>query len=150
MKNTKETRTGVEDEFCTAVKNYEDGNVGLLDTVITLRKQRKLLESIVNEIKDFEYKYYNELEIASKDVNNQYMGAKFSFRAGKKTFDFSEIEEVKIARENLKEIEGKYKSAWYMQQKGMMPVDEQTGEVLKVPLMKQSKSSLTIDLKNVQ
>jgi hypothetical protein len=55
--------------------------------------------------------------------------------------DYSDIEEWAIAKANLKEIEDKYK---HVALSIVASLDENTGEILKRPIITFSKTSITI------
>lgn len=139
----------MQDELINTCNEVENGNKEILDAIIELRKQKQFHEQILKEINTFESQYFTEIECTAKEHENEFKGVKFEFRAGRKTFDFKGIQEVEIAKQNAKEIEQKYKSAWDMKQKGMIPIDEDTGEVLPIPKVKYSKSSMIIKLPKI-
>jgi hypothetical protein len=60
---------------------------------------------------------------------------------GRRLIDFSDIEEWRIAKDNLKEIEDKYKQVALS---GLTSLDESTGEILQRPIITFSKSSISI------
>jgi hypothetical protein len=60
---------------------------------------------------------------------------------GRRMIDFSDIEEWRIAKDNLKEIEDKYKQVALS---GLTSLDESTGEILQRPIITFSKSSISI------
>jgi len=60
---------------------------------------------------------------------------------GRRLIDYSDIEEWRIAKDNLKEIEDKYKQVALS---GLTSLDESTGEILKRPIITFSKSSISI------
>lgn len=136
----------MQDEFINTCDNVENGNIELLEAVIEMRKQKAFHEQMIKDINEFEAQNYNDIENSAKDYQNEFRGVKFEFRGGRKTFDFKGIEEVQIAKDNAKEIEQKYKTAWEMKQKGFAPVDEETGEVLQIPIVKYGKSSMIVKL----
>ena len=60
---------------------------------------------------------------------------------GRRLIDYSDIEEWRIAKDNLKEIEDKYKQVALS---GLTSLDESTGEILQRPIITFSKSSISI------
>jgi hypothetical protein len=60
---------------------------------------------------------------------------------GRRLIDFSDIEEWRIAKDNLKEIEDKYKQVALS---SLTSLDESTGEILQRPIITFSKSSISI------
>lgn len=146
MGATNEMFIQMQDALVNDLNKIKNGEVHLLQATIELRKQRVFHEEMIEEIKAFESENYNEIEAEAKEYQNEYGGASFEFRNGRKTFDFNGIEEIKEAKEHAKKVESKYKSAWEMKQKGLAPVDEETGEVLQVPTVKYGKSVMIVKL----
>lgn len=60
---------------------------------------------------------------------------------GRRLIDFSDIEEWRIAKDNLKEIEDKYKSVAL---NNFESLNQNTGEILQRPIITFSKSSISI------
>jgi hypothetical protein len=60
---------------------------------------------------------------------------------GRRMIDFSDIEEWRIAKDNLKEIEDKYKQVALS---SLTSLDQSTGEILQRPIITFSKSSISI------
>ncbi len=146
MSKTKELFIGMQDELINTFNAYENGDINVLDAVIYLREQKAFHEEMLKNIKDFESENQHEIELEANANQNEYKGAKFEFRAGRKTFDYSKIEEVATAKNNVKELEQKYKSAWENHQKGLVPVDAETGEILQLPEMKVGKSTMVVKM----
>ncbi len=147
MGATKELFIQMQDELVNTCDAVENGDINVLDAVIELRKQKQFHEEMLKEIKNFETQYSDEIEQEATANQNEYRGATFEFRAGRKTFDFSKIKEVKIAKDNVKELEQKYKQAFEMKQKGMTAIDESTGEIItELPTVKYAKSSIIVKL----
>ena len=141
-----EFKNNLKDEIINICEDYKGGNIEILEAVLALRRLKTDCEAILKDISSFESEYYNEIELSSKEYNNQFRGARFEFRNGRKTFDFTKIAEIIRANKTLKDLKKKYQVAWEMKQKGIAPVDEETGEILQVPEMKQSKSSMIVKL----
>lgn len=146
MGATSELFIQMQDELVNTLDSVENGDINVLDAVIEFRKQKAFHEQMIKEINHFESENYNEIEISAKEHQNEFRGAKFEFRAGRKTFDFSEINEVVDAKKKAKEVEAKYKTAWQLNQKGTSALDEDTGEILQIPTVKYGKSSMVVKL----
>jgi hypothetical protein len=69
---------------------------------------------------------------------------KFTLIEGRKSFDFKNINEWIVAKENLVQIENKYKSVYENNKNGISSLNEETGEVLQAPIVTFSKSSITV------
>lgn len=146
MGATSELFIQMQDQLVNTINQVENGDIQVLDAVIEMRKQREFHEQMLKEISHFESENYNEIELEAKEHQNEFRGAKFEFRNGRKTFSFKGIEEVEKATKDLKSVKDKYQSAWEMKQKGLAPVDEETGEVLQIPTVSYGKSSMVIKL----
>ncbi|WP_435416298.1 hypothetical protein [Polaribacter aestuariivivens] len=146
MGATSELFIQMQDELVNTCEQVENGDIEILDAVIEFRKQRSFHEQMLKEIGSFENQYFNEIENSAKEHQNEYRGAKFEFRAGRKNFDYSKIDEVVKAKENAKAVESKYKTAWDLSQKGTSALDEDTGEILQIPIVKYGKSTMVVKL----
>lgn len=109
------------------------------------------LYTISKEVKDIADKVNRDVqELAIEEAENRTeksfkYGSKMVTKIeGRRSIDFSDIEEWQIAKDNLKEIEEKYKQVALSK---VSSLDENTGEVLKRPIITFSKSSIMI--KNV-
>ena len=71
-------------------------------------------------------------------------GQNYEVRQGAKRVDYSNIEEWQIAKDNLKEIEEKYKGVLKLTELKQSVLDESTGEILKCPTVTFNKSSLIV------
>lgn len=146
MEANSNFKVQMQDEIINTCEDYKNGNIQLLEAVLRLRKRRVECESILKNIAAFEAEHYNEIELSAKEHQNEFRGAKFEFRNGRKTFDFSNIKEINDVTQKLTDTKSKYQTAWEMHQKGVAPVDADTGEVLELPTMKQGKSSMVVKL----
>lgn len=146
MGATSELFIQMQDELVNTINQVESGDIEVLDAVIKMRKQKAFHEEMLKEIAHFENEKFNEIELEAKEYQNEFRGAKFEFRNGRKTFSFKGIDEVEKATKDLKSVKDKYQSAWEMKQKGLAPVDEDTGEVLQLPTVSYGKSSMVVKL----
>ena len=69
---------------------------------------------------------------------------KFTFKRGGKQWDFKGVKEWKDAKKSLTEIEGKLKAAWELNQKGLMAVDEVTGDIQDLPTVSFRADSISV------
>ena len=109
------------------------------------------LYTISKEVKDIADKVNKDVqELAIEEAENRteksfkYGNKMVTKVEGRRLIDYSDIEEWKIAKDNLKEIEEKYKQVALSK---VSSLDETTGEVLQRPIITFSKSSIMI--KNV-
>lgn len=136
----------LQDQFLKILEQVESGDINFLEAVIEVRKIKLGINSLLKDLDAFENEYYNEIQMEASEHQNEYKGAKFEFRNGRKMFDFKGIDEVEKANQELKAIKDKYQSAWENRQKGLVPIDEETGEILNLPVVKYGKSSLVVKL----
>ena len=137
--NFDSATTSVESTINNIIQAVEIGQVNPIDAFVVFKELEKKFNEAKKKIDSL------ALEEAEKygksfERNNK----KFTLVEGKKTFNFSDIEEWKIAKKNLKEIEEKYKGVWLTNKKGISALNEQTGEILKCPSVTISKSSIIV------
>jgi hypothetical protein len=107
---------------------------------------------MLKDIKDYINKAYDQVaEVAVADAENyentfEVDGFKFEKRKGSKRFDFKNIEEIVNAKNQVKELEAKYKQAFSSYEKGLQPVTED-GEVLELPRVTYGKDVLIVKFK---
>lgn len=145
MGRMSELHIQMQDELINQINLEENGECSVLDTIIYMRKERAFHEEMLNNIKKFETQKIDSIQTEAEQYQNEYKGAKFEFRSGGKTFDYSNIREVQEEEEKLKALKEKYKSAWEMKQKGFEPVTED-GEILELPIPKYRKDSMIVKL----
>lgn len=129
----------IQNQIDLVIRNVDLGFTNSLEAFAVFKE----LEKRFNEAKkQIDTLAYNESEKYDKTFK---IGTyQFTRVDGRKQFDFKHIEEWKIAKDNLAEIESKYKSVYENQQKGLSSFNESTGEVLDVPVVTFSKSSLAV------
>ena len=137
---TEATVITLQDHFEMMIQAVRNGELDALS-----------LYTISKEVKDIADKVNRDVqELAIEEAENRTeksfkYGSKMVTKVeGRRLIDFSDIEEWKIAKDNLKEIEEKYKQVALSK---VSSLDESTGEVLKRPIITFSKSSIMI--KNV-
>ena len=137
---TEATVMTLHDHFDAMIQAVRNGELDALS-----------LYTISKEVKDIADKVNRDVqELAIEEAENRTeksfkYGSKMVTKIeGRRLIDFSDIEEWKIAKDNLKEIEEKYKQVALSK---VSSLDETTGEVLQRPIITFSKSSIMI--KNV-
>lgn len=129
----------IQNQIDLVIRNVDLGFTNALEAFGVFKELEKRFNDAKKQIDTLAY---NESEKYDKTFKiGQYQ---FTRVDGRKQFDFKHIEEWKIAKDNLAEIESKYKSVYENQQKGLSSFNEQTGEVLEVPVVTFSKSSLAV------
>ena len=137
---TEATVITLQDHFEMMVNAVRNGELDALS-----------LYTISKEVKDIADKVNKDVqELAIEEAENRteksfkYGNKMVTKIEGRRLIDYSDIEEWKIAKDNLKEIEEKYKQVALSK---VSSLDETTGEVLQRPIITFSKSSIMI--KNV-
>lgn len=137
---TEATVITLQDHFEMMVNAVRNGELDALS-----------LYTISKEVKDIADKVNRDVqELAIEEAENRteksfkYGNKMVTKIEGRRLIDFSDIEEWKIAKDNLKEIEDKYKQVALS---SLTSLDETTGEILKRPIITFSKNSISI--KNV-
>ena len=129
----------IQNQIDLVIRNVDLGFTNALEAFAVFKELEKRFNDAKKQIDTLAY---NESEKYDKTFKiGQYQ---FTRVDGRKQFDFKHIEEWKIAKDNLAEIESKYKSVYENQQKGLSSFNESTGEVLDVPVVTFSKSSLAV------
>lgn len=106
-----------------------DGNASALETFIELKRMSKLIDGIINDIKD---EALSEAEAYGKG-DSIINGAVVSVRAVGGRWKFDHISEWKNIEDKKKGIEQKYKTAFKNAENGLYNVSESTGEILELP-----------------
>lgn len=137
---TEATVLTLQDHFEMMIQAVRNGELDALS-----------LYTISKEVKDIADKVNRDIqELAIEEAENRteksfkYGNKMVTKIEGRRLIDYSDIEEWQIAKDNLKEIEDKYKQVALSK---VSSLDETTGEVLQRPIITFSKSSIMI--KNV-
>ena len=129
----------IQNQIDLVIRNVDLGFTSSLEAFAVFKELEKRFNDAKKQIDTLAY---NESEKYDKTFKiGQYQ---FTRVDGRKQFDFKHIEEWKIAKDNLAEIESKYKSVYENQKNNISSFNEQTGEVLDVPVVTFSKSSLAV------
>ena len=122
------------------VSDVEIGNINPLDAFAIFKK----MEAMFNDAK----KSIDSLAIDEAETFGEssfsHNGQKYEVRNGATRYSFKEIPEWIEANNNLKQIEEKYKTAYKNRQMNLSSLDETTGELLQLPTVTKSKSSLIV------
>ena len=122
------------------VSDVEVGNINALDAFAIFKK----MESLFNEAK----KSIDSLAIDEAETFGEstfsHNGQKYEVRNGATRYSFKGIQEWEEKNEELKAIEEKYKQAYKNFKIGLSALDEITGELIDLPTVTQSKSSLIV------
>lgn len=129
----------IQNQIDLVIRNVDLGFTSSLEAFAVFKELEKRFNDAKKQIDALAYNESEKYDKTFKIGNYQ-----FTRVDGRKQFDFKHIEEWKIAKDNLAEIESKYKSVYENQQKGLSSFNESTGEVLDVPVVTFSKSSLAV------
>lgn len=129
----------IQNQIDLVIRNVDLGFTSSLEAFAVFKELEKRFNDAKKQIDALAYNESEKYDKTFKIGNYQ-----FTRVDGRKQFDFKHIEEWKIAKDNLAEIESKYKSVYENQQKGLSSFNESTGEVLEVPVVTFSKSSLAV------
>ena len=125
------------------ISKVDADELNLLKALTELEETRKYLEECLIYIKDFKYKYIEEIELSAKEHQGKYGGYGIEVRSGGKMYNFKEIPEwIKLDNEK-KLCEKKYKLILESALKGMTSVDD-NGEILPMPNVTYRKSSVVL------
>lgn len=127
------------------ISDYYQGNTNLLDALISLEKEREILEAQLQRIKDFKQQNSEEIEIQAKEYKEGYKGFRFEVKSGRVTYDFKSIPEWSHKNKEIKELEKKYKAALNAKINGLKyaNIDEDGAEMI-LPNVKYSKPSVIV------
>jgi hypothetical protein len=121
------------------VQDVLDGKENPLKAIALLKGYADLIKNGIAEIEDA---VFTEAEkYGSKTFED--MGYRFSLSDGRRTYDFKHIGEWKVADNNKRSIEDKYKQALAGSERGLMAVSED-GEELELPRVTYSKPSISV------
>lgn len=119
------------------IQNVELGNFSAIEC---LGRFKEFENAIVKAKKCIEEQ---AIEEAEKHTEKTFKLGDFKVTKveGRRLIDYSDIEEWRIAKDNLKEIEDKYKSVAL---NNFESLNQNTGEILQRPIITFSKSSISI------
>lgn len=137
----------VKDLIFKTMEQVEAAELEPIKALVILHRVQQEADAISKQIKAWKSENLNELESDASEYPDGYAGFTFEFRSGGGTLVYKGIPEWDEAEKKKKELEAKYKAAYNSLQKGMAPVDAETGEVLKVPYLKPRAGSVVLKAK---
>lgn len=126
-------------DYKQLVQDVYDGNEDPLKAFAIIDTLMKELKQCHEALKQAALEEASRYEVSSFG----YEGYDFTRRAGGKRYDFSNIEEWKQKKEELQEIERKYKAACQARKLTFHAVTED-GELLELPKITYAKDSLSV------
>lgn len=125
------------------MQQYEDGNKNALDAYLQLRHFKEQAQEICDAIKEWEYLNAEIIANEANDYPQGYNGYKVAMVGGRKTYDFSRINEIQEAKDRVKELEDKYKAILEAKLKGATHANvSDDGEELELPEINYGKGYL--------
>ena len=137
---TEATVLTLQDHFDMMIQAVRNGELDALSLYTISKEVKDIADKVNRDVKELAI---NEADDRSEKTF-KYGNKMVTKVEGKREYDYSDIEEWQIAKDNLKEIEEKYKQVALSK---VSSLDESTGEVLQRPIITFSKSSIMI--KNV-
>ena len=124
----------------TIVNKVDLGELNGLDAFSLFKKLEKAFTEAKKTIEGVALDEAEKFGTSSFESNGQ----KYELRNGATRFSFDHIEEYKEKKAELKALEEKYKLAYKNNKLNLSSLDESTGEVIELPRVTQSKSSLIV------
>jgi len=132
-------------EAIEIISSVDNGMKIELDALIELRELKTKADLILTYVKKFETDNLELIANQAAEYPKGYRGCVVSFVSGRKTYDYSKVEEVSEAKHNLKTMEEKYKAMLEAKLKGAYHADiTEDGEVLILPEIKYGAGYLTV------
>lgn len=107
--------------------------------------------AIAKQVDAEHQQYLEEMQVQAIEESKKWQEKSFAFkgfqfekRQGSKRFDFKNISEWKIAKENIANVEEKYKIAWEASTKAKMHSVSEDGEVMELPQVTYSKDVIIV------
>lgn len=125
--------TALSNRFDYDIDQYENGHISAIDLAVKFKNEIETMEAQVKNRKEW-------LDEAKREIANEaegygkegYKGLVFSVQT-RTTYNFSKVQEVAKLKADIKELEEKGKLALKLIEKGIEPLDVNTGELLPVP-----------------
>lgn len=125
-------------EILEIIENIKNGSQEALPNLKLLKDFKKEFDTMVKDIELIALEEANDY-----DKSFELHGFKFEKRNGRATYNYKDIEEWNKVKEQLTDIEMKYKGIYSQYQRGITPIDE-NGEVLPMPKVSYSKDVLIV------
>lgn len=129
------------------IENAENGNIQLLDALIELKENKKELETILAEIKEFEKKYIIDLENQILDYPDGYKGYDIKVVNGRQMFSYKNISEWSEVEKKKKDLEKKYKSLYMTYQSTNERPMSEDGVIYDLPEVNYGSSYVKLEKK---
>ena len=145
MSKMKNLAMQLQDEIMQRIESSEMGEINFLDTLMDLREVSNILKINQQLIKEWEYDNKDLIINEATAYPEGYRGYIVKEVNGRTMFSYKNIEDWKIAKANLSEIEAYYKSAFQQKLKGLNTVTDD-GELIDVfPEVSYAKNSIRLN-----
>jgi len=158
MSASSEYYIKIQDDLMQTIHQVEEGELGHLDGLLKLRRNRADLETSLEIIKSFETEKVTEIEQEAVKYPKGYMGHEISVVPGRKTYNFKGIPEFDVFEGFKKDAEAKYRAAFDGYQKGIVQTTrleednpesplgwiDEDGQVLPFPEVNYGKSFVMV------
>ena len=145
MSKMKNLAIELQDEVMQRITSSEMGEINFLDSLMDLREVSNLLKINQQLIKEWESDNRDYIIDEATAYPDGYRGYIVNEINGRTMFNYKKIEDWKIAKANLSEIEAYYKSAFINKQKGLNTVTDD-GELIDVfPEVSYAKNSTRLN-----
>jgi hypothetical protein len=127
------------------IEKVKEGLITEIDALVELRKIKSQAEIALASIKSFEEENLDTIANQASEYMNSYGGYNIIMVQGRKTYDYSKIEEYKEAKYHLKSVEEKYKAMLDAKLKGAVHANvTEDGEELTLPEINYGKGYLRV------
>jgi hypothetical protein len=145
MGQTSEMHIEMQNELFNTIRRAEEGEITMLDALISLEGERKQLEISLEIVKSFKNDHINEISDEAGDYKEGYKGYIIEVRNGRKVYKYDSIPEWQRADAIKTEVEGRYKAMLDAKIKGVAYANiSEDGEELPLPEISYSKSSIIL------
>lgn len=134
----------IKDRVLRIMEQDDLSEINKIAALVELHEIQKGLDGISKDIAAWKRENLSDFEMIAQEYPDGYGGYTFEFRNGGKTFVYDQIPEIVSSKMALKSLEEKYKAAYASIQKGITPIDSETGEVLQSPTVKYRASSVIL------
>jgi hypothetical protein len=145
MGATSEMHISIQDQIMQQINDAEIGNISHIDTLINLREHRSKLQQSLDLIKSYEQENESDIKNEIQEYPEGYKGYDFELRTGRTMYDYKGIQKIDSVQDALTELKSLYKTAFLQRQKGLLMLDEESGEIIdEFPKVSYGKGSIVL------
>lgn len=134
-------------EATKILQDYREGLISPEESAYRIKKWEDDIKFEAEKASELKALLINDLSNFNTEMPDGYKGLKIEIRSGRRMFDFKGIKTIENAKKSLKALEERHKSAFLSLEKGIVPVDQETGEIIEVPSVSYGKDSLILSFK---